>query len=300
MSLTRREILASAALALPLAAKAAPVIDSHIHLFEPGRFPYHPNASYRPPAEPLAPYLDYVRQAAIDHVIIVHPEPYQDDHRYLEYCFANERPRGLFKGTCLFDPLDPATPARMAEIARRHPGRIVALRIHAMNAPGKPFERTGPIKNRDLRDPAVKRAWRAAGQLGMAVQMHFLPHHAPAIGALAGEFRDVPVILDHMGRFGMGRPEDFDAVLALARFPRVYFKFSGWGYSSKSPAPHPDLQAPMKRALAEFGAGRIVMGGLGHKGEDLQKARSILDTAFASPEDRAAILGGNAARLFRF
>lgn len=294
-------MIAVAGAALPLAAKT-PVIDAHIHLFEPERFPYHRNAAYRPPAEPLAPYLDYVKQAAIDHVIIVHPEPYQDDHRYLDYCFASERPRGLFKGTCLFDPLDPATPKRMEEIAGRHPGRIVALRIHAMNAPGKPFERTGPIKNRDLRDPAVKSAWRAAGKLGMAVQMHFLPHHAPAIGALAAEFSDVPVILDHMGRFGMGKPEDFDSVLGLAKFKRVYFKFSGWGYSSKSPSPHPDLEASMKRAMAAFGAERIIIGGLGHKGDEHRKARSILDTAFAfaKAEERAEILGGNAARLFRF
>lgn len=293
--------MAAAAATLPLSAKTA-VIDSHIHLFEPKRFAYHANAAYRPPAEPLAPYLDYVQQAGIDHVVIVHPEPYQDDHRYLDYCFANERPRGLFKGTCLFDPIDPATPRRMEEIAKRHPGRIVALRIHAMNAPHKPFERTGPIKNRDLGDPAVEAAWRAAAKLGMAVQMHFLPHHAGSIGLLAGEFSEVPVILDHMGRFGMGKPEDFDAVLALAKYPRVYFKFSGWGYSSKSPAPHPDLQGPMKRAMAAFGAGRILIGGLGHKGEEHRKARAVLDTAFAfaMADERAAILGGNAAKLFRF
>src|SRR5678815_2823870 len=150
----RREIIFGAAVAA-MGAKDQ-LIDTHIHLFEPDRFPYHPTATYKPPAAPLAPYLDFVKQAGIDHVIIVHPEPYQDDHRYLAYCFENERPRGLFKGTCLFDPMDPATPKRMEEIVKRHPGRIVALRIHAMNAPGEPPSKTGAIKNRDLRDPAMK------------------------------------------------------------------------------------------------------------------------------------------------
>lgn len=305
-TLSRRELIGSAAAATALPALAAPartpVIDSHIHLFEPARFPYHARASYRPPAEPLAPYLDYVKQSGIDHVIIVHPEPYQDDHRYLAYCFANENPRGLFKGTCLFDPLDPAAPKRMQAISREHPGRIVAIRIHAMNAPGQPFERTGPIRNRDLADPGVKAVWRAAAQLGMAVQMHFLPHHAPAIGKLAAEFKDVPVILDHMGRFGMGKPEDFDAVLALGRFPKTWFKFSGWSYSSKSPAPHPGLEPAMKRAHSAFGAERIIIGGLGHKRGDFENATAILNAAFAfaKPAERAAILGGNAAKLFGF
>ena len=301
--LNRREILfcGAAAAALPLEAKDQ-LIDTHIHLFEPDRFPYHANASYRPPAEPLAPYLDFVKQAGIGHVIVVHPEPYQDDHRYLEYCLENEQPRGLFKGTCLFDPIDPATPKRMQEIVKRHPGRIVALRIHAMNEPGEPAQRTGPIKNRDLRDPAMKNAWRAAANLGLAIQMHFVPHHAPAIGALAGEFKDMPVILDHMGRFGQGKREDYDAVMNLALTSKVYFKFSGWGYSSKQPAPHPDLKRFVKGAFDVFGAERILWGGLGHNMAGFKAASAVFDAQFefASAADRALIRGGNAAKLFRF
>jgi L-fuconolactonase len=302
--LNRREILmraAAAAVASPLLAKD-PLIDTHIHLFEPERFPFHPAATYQPAAQPLAPYLDFVKQADIDHVIVVHPEPYQDDHRYLGYCFENERPRGLFKGTCLFDPIDPATPQRMGEIVKRYPRRIVALRIHAMNAPGVAPARTGAIKDRDLRDPAMKATWRAAAKLGLAIQMHFAPHHAPEIGALASEFKDVPVILDHMGRFGQGKPADYDAVMALALSPKTYFKFSGWGYSSKQPAPHPDLNNFVKGAFDNFGADRILWGGLGGNMAAFQAASAVFDAqfGFASPADRARIRGGNAAKLFRF
>jgi L-fuconolactonase len=302
--LNRRDLVAGGAVlaaALPLSAKDL-LIDTHIHLFEPDRFPYHPAATYKPPAQPLAPYLEFVRQAGIDHAIVVHPEPYQDDHRYLAYCFENESPRGLFKGTCLFDPIDPATPKRMEEIVKRHRGRIVAIRIHAMNPPAEAPSRSGAIKNRDLRDPAMKATWRAADKLNLAVQMHFAPHHAPAIGALAAEFKDVPVILDHMGRFGQGSPADFDSVMALAKFPKVYFKFSGWGYSSKTPAPHPDLNNFVKGAFDHFGASRILWGGLGDSMKEFKLATEIFDAqfAFASPADRTLIRGTNAAKLFRF
>jgi predicted TIM-barrel fold metal-dependent hydrolase len=297
----RREIIFGAA-AAAMGAKDQ-LIDTHIHLFEPDRFPYHPSATYKPPAAPLAPYLDFVKQAGIDHVIIVHPEPYQDDHRYLTYCFENERPRGLFKGTCLFDPIDPASPKKMEEMVKRYPGRIVALRIHAMNAPGEAPSKTGAIKNRDLRDPAMKAAWRAAAKLGLAIQMHFAPHHAPEIGKLASEFKDVPVILDHMGRFGQGKPVDYDAVTALAlASPKVYFKFSGWGYSSKQPAPHPDLNRFVMGAVDNFGAERVLWGGLGQNMASFKAASAVFDAQFGvlPAADRAQIRGGAAAKLFRF
>ena len=302
--MNRREILAAAVATGGAAALGAKelMVDTHIHLFEPERFPYHSAATYKPPAQALAPYLDFVKQAGIDHVILVHPEPYQDDHRYLSYCLENENPKGLFKATCLFDPIDPETPRRMQELVKKHPNKIVAVRIHAMNAPGEAPVRSGPIKNRDLRDPAMKLTWRAAAKLGLAVQMHFLPHHAAEIGTLAKEFRDVPVILDHMGRFGQGTPEDYDAVMALALLPKIYFKFSGWAYSSKTPLPHPDLNNFVKGAFDNFGAERIVWGGLGEDMAGFKAASAVFDArfAFASAADRALIRGGSAAKLFRF
>ncbi|MEZ5353902.1 MAG: amidohydrolase family protein [Bryobacteraceae bacterium] len=292
-------------LMLPLAAAAAPagpVIDTHIHLFDPAAFPYHPRATYKPEASPLEPYLAFAKQAGITHTVIVHPEPYQDDHRYLEHCFAHESPAKLFKGTCLFDPVDGRTPVRMREIARQFPGRIVAMRIHAMNGPGEAPLATGPIKNRDLRDPRIKDVFREAGRLGMSIQMHFLPHHSPEIGALAAEFKDVPVILDHMGRAGMGGAEGFEQVLRLADHPLTFFKFSGVRYSSKQDPPHKDVQGFVKRAFDSFGSERILWGGLGHNMTENKAARELFEFqfAFASEDDRARIRGGNAKRLFRF
>src|SRR5271170_2247920 len=58
------------------------VIESHIHLFagDP-RFPYN-SASYPPKPEPVEEYVKFAQEAHIDHAVIVHPEPYQNDHRY--------------------------------------------------------------------------------------------------------------------------------------------------------------------------------------------------------------------------
>jgi hypothetical protein len=87
---------------------AGVLIESHIHLFadDPARFPYN-SASYKPQREPVEEYVQFARKVEINHAVIVHPEPYQDDHRYLEYCLAHEPSPGFFKATCLFDPIDP-------------------------------------------------------------------------------------------------------------------------------------------------------------------------------------------------
>src|SRR5947208_5362356 len=86
-----------------LAAPATPMIETHVHLFDPARFPYAADAPYQPAAYSLEDHLKLVASAGLAHSIIVHPEPYQDDHRYLEYCFAHEPKPGYFKGTCLFE-----------------------------------------------------------------------------------------------------------------------------------------------------------------------------------------------------
>ncbi|MEZ5395382.1 MAG: hypothetical protein R2724_21555 [Bryobacterales bacterium] len=95
--ISRRAFLTTAAAALPAAA-ARPegvLIDAHIHLFakDQSRFPFHPNAPYRPDTsaspQDLEEYRRFVAESKIDHAVIVHPEPYQDDHSYLEHCFEN-------------------------------------------------------------------------------------------------------------------------------------------------------------------------------------------------------------------
>jgi predicted TIM-barrel fold metal-dependent hydrolase len=303
---TRRSFLAAAG-AVVAAARPRPdglLIDTHIHLFaaDQRRFPYHPNATYKPPSQDLEPYKRFVREQKIDHGVLVHPEPYQDDHSYLEYCFSREPWAGFFKGTCLFDPIDPKTPERMEALVKRNPGRIVALRIHAMAERGAPPTTSGAIKNRDLRDPKVKVVWRKAADLGLAIQLHFLPYFAPQIEALASELRGVPVILDHLGRAGMGTKADYRAVLELARLPKTYMKFSGVRYSSKQEPPYLDAQPIVKQAFEHFGPDRMIWGGLGYDRaafeQNVRTFDALLD--FASEEDKAKIRGLTAKKLFGF
>lgn len=303
-NVSRREWLVGAlsVAALGAARPHGVLIDTHVHLFDPARVPYHPQATYRPPAAPLETYAAFVREANIDHTVIVHPEPYQDDHRYLEYCFEHEPSPGFFKGTCLFDPISPDTPARMQALVKKLPNRIVALRIHENLIAGKPPTISGPIRDRDLHHPAMKKTWRAATSLGLAIQMHFIPRFAPQIGELAAEFRDTPVILDHLARAGQGTAAEYDHVLQLADHPRVYMKYSAIGTSFKEPYPYRAAKPYVRRAYQAFGADRMIWGGLGMNMPEFEKQVALFDLMFdhAPEPEKQKIRGLNALKLFKF
>src|SRR5882672_5154371 len=103
---------------------AVPVVDTHVHCFagfDNPRYPYHPDAPYKPetPARPDQ-LLRAMDGAGVDFAVIVHPEPYQDDHDYLEHCL--ELGRGRLKGSCLFFAGRPGALEGMAALVKRCPG----------------------------------------------------------------------------------------------------------------------------------------------------------------------------------
>ena len=271
----------------------APVVDTHVHCFagkDNARFPYHSRAPYRPDA-PATPQhlLQCMDEAGVDFAIIVHPEPYQDDHRYLEYCFEIGQSR--FKGTCLFFADQPESLARMPGLVKRWP--IVAARIHAY-AP----DRLPPFGK-----PALRELWKAAGANGLAVQLHFEPRHALGFEPLIKEFSDVRVIIDHLGRPFQGTPEEHEVVIRWSRFKNTVMKLSA--IPAATSYPHRDIGPVIKRLAQEFGPDRMIYGG-GFSSEAtgttyraaIEQARSHV--SFFSATDQAKVFGENAARLFGF
>ena len=271
----------------------APVGDTHVHCFagkDDARFPYHPRAPYRPDA-PATPQhlLRCMDEAGVDFAIIVHPEPYQDDHRYLEYCFEVGQSR--FKGTCLFFADQPESLARMPDLVKRLP--VVAARIHAY-AP----DRLPPFGK-----PALREFWKVAGAHGLAVQLHFEPRHAPGFEPLIKEFSDVRVIIDHLGRPFQGTPDEHEVVIRWSRFKNTVMKLSA--IPSPNTYPHRDIGPIIRRLALEFGPDRMIYGG-GFSAEAtgtsyraaIEQTRSQI--SFLSAADQAKVIGQNATRLFGF
>jgi predicted TIM-barrel fold metal-dependent hydrolase len=298
MDLSRREFVAAsvAKLADDKGPKRAPVVvDAHVHCFAGARdrdHPYHRDAPYRP-AEAATPrdLLAAMEGAGVDHAVIVHPEPYQDDHAYLEHCLALDRKR--LKGTCLFFARHEDAPTRLAALVRRCGAGIVALRVHAY-AP----ERQPPFGR-----PEMRALWRQAADLNLAVQIHFEPRYAAGFEPYIEAFPRTTVIVDHLGRPFQGTPREHQVVIGWAKYRNVVMKVS----SLPEPERYPHRRiGPVVRALSDaYGASRLIYGGGWSAGVTARAYRAERERiaghlGHLTADERAAVLGGNAARLFGF
>lgn len=304
-SCTRRQFLQATAAATALASTTpsqrliggdgppTPLVDTHLHCFAgtaDTRFPYHERAPYRP-EEPASPehLLDCMQSAGVDYAIVVHPEPYQDDHRYLQHCLDVGRDK--LKGTILLFSDREASLERMPELCERM--NLVSARVHAY-AP----DRLPPFGEMELR-----RLWRMAGEHNLAVQIHFEPRYAPGFEPLIREFPDTKVIIDHLGRPFQGTPTEHAVVLRWSRFDNTVMKLSA--IPSNRSYPHRDIRPVIRQLTDAWGAERMIYGG-GFNVEAtgpsyraaFERARSYID--YLSEGEQSQILGGTAARLFGF
>jgi len=294
--ISRRGFLAASALAaspaLAHAAARTPVVDTHLHCFAgpaSATFPYHKEAPYTPDAATPEHLLRCMADGGVDHAIVVHPEPYQDDHRYLEHCLAVGK--GKLKGTCLFFADREDTPKRLAELAKRLP--LVAARVHAYN----------PYRLPPFGQPGLKALWKAAGAAGIAVQLHFEPRWAEGFEALIAEFKDVRVFVDHLGRPLQGAPKEYERILGWARYPNVIVKFSA--VPSRRNYPHREVGREAKQLTDAFGPDRLMYGGgfgASATGASYRTERERIAGLLAhlSETDRAKIFGGTAAKIMGF
>lgn len=272
-----------------------PVVDTHLHCFAgkgDARFPYHARAPYRPEKSATPEHLlNCMEGAGVDYAVVVHPEPYQDDHRYLEHCLKVGGKR--LKGTCLFFSDRPGSVEKMPGLVQRNPGRIIAARLHAY-AP----DRLPPFGTPELRN-----LWETATDLGLAMQLHFEPRYAPGLEPLIKQFPKTKVVIDHLGRPFQGTPKEHAVVVRWARFPNTVMKLSA--FPQQHHYPHRKIKPVIRELVDAFGPERMIYGG-GYNGAATgesyrgfrELARTHIDHLPASAQ--AKILGGTAAELYGF
>ncbi len=284
---------ALAALAADSKPRTTPVVDTHTHCFggkADARFPYHPRGTYQP-EQPTSPefLLKLMDGAGVDFAVVVHPEPYQDDHRYLEHCLAVGK--GRLKGTLLVFCDRPGSMEKLPDLAKRLP--VVTARIHAFQA-----DRFPPFGK-----PELRQLWKLASDSGLAVQLHFEPQHAPGFEPLIREFKQTRVIVDHLGRPFQGTPGAHDRVVRWADFPNVVMKLSSLPAPDAKEAA--ELPAVIRKLADAYGADRLIYGGgfdekATAESYRAERERTAKLLGFLQPVARAKVLGGNAAKLFGF
>jgi predicted TIM-barrel fold metal-dependent hydrolase len=256
------------------------VVDAHAHLFARPGDPHYPPADDAPyvPEKPTTheDLIACMDHAKVDVAVLVQAEPYGDDHRLVERAIQAEP--GRLRVACRFFPGRPGAEQGMRALVERHPGKVVAARIHAY-APERmpPFDSGG-----------VRSFWKTAAELDLAVQIHLEPRYAARFTALIREFATTAVVVDHLG---------------WASLPNVHIKLAN--LPRRTEYPHRDVAPFVAKVLEAFGPARVLWGGeFGGAGSaptvyraGFERATGFLDRL--NRDERAMVQGGAAARVFR-
>ena len=265
------------------------IVEWNTHIFSSDvlRYPFHPRAVYTPKQatlskQPLQDYVQRMEEEGIDRAVLVHPEPYGDDHSLVLDCLADEP--GRFKGTSLFYPQDPDAPHKLAALVAAQP-LIVATRFHAHR--GKEMYLDSFV------NPGVRALWEQAVSLNLIIELHIGPDYGAQVAVVLRDFPQTTVVIDHLAEPHQGTAVEFADILDLAKFDRVYMKLSGLNHFALDAPLYLRARPFTRRVIEAFGPERLVWG---------SGTPGIVDAHMEeySEADRAKVKGGNLAQLLGF
>ena len=265
------------------------IIEWNNHIFSPDlqRYPFHSRATYHPdlsqkPIDPLQDYLDHMEREGIDRAVLVHPEPYGDNHQLILDCLKKEKER--FRGTCLFYPQDPDAPSKLEVLVAQVP-QIVAIRFHA--------HRGKETYLNSFAEVGVRNLWKKALELKLIIELHIGPNYALQIAEVLDNYPESTVLIDHLAEPHMGDAVEYAHVLDLANFEKVYMKLSGLNHFAQDAPFYLSVRPFTAKVIEAFGPGRMVWGGGSHQ---------IVDAHMNgfSATDKLKVKGENLVELLDF
>jgi len=269
-----------------------PVVDCHVHVLEPERFPFVEGAGYRPRPEEvgtLALFDETLRQHGVGRAVVVQPSGYGTDNAGLLDALA--RSGGRFRGIAV---IDWAAPDReLLEMKRRG---VVGVRLNLPRSGADLLTRSG------ARDFLAR-----VTALGWLVQVYASADMWPGIERILRD-SGATVLIDHMGEPDPARGVDhpgFQAVLRLGREAGALVKLSAPYRVSARHFPYDDV-APFVAALLDaFGPDRCVWGSdwpflAAPAPVDYRRMLEWLGHWVTDAEIRNLVLRDNPARLFGF
>ena len=273
-------------------AAAGRVVDTHVHA---GLTKY----------EPVESLLDQMFRHRVDHAVLVqHAGMF--DNTYLIECA--QRFPGRFAVACLVDAAQPDAADHLSAWVERSPA-VQGVRLYLSHLFGGD---AGAAGARTWAPAAGAEAlWRRADELGLNVTVagSLRDLASPEMVAVAERFTRARLHVEHLGHPDPQEPapyETYRRVLALARFPHVAVKVSGfYAFTTLAWSPYVDTLRYVDLALEAFGARRMMWGSdfppvsfrEGYANA-LRFAAQVIP--LASSEDRAYLLGRTALSYWRF
>ena len=222
-------------------------VDSHCHVFDTARFPYSPEAAYRPPeheagtAEQFIAVLDAHR---LSHALLVNPT---SGYGYDNGCMlaAIRAARGRFKGIARVRP-----GAADRSLAELQGAGVIGLRLDLISDGVE-----------SLRDPRIPRLLGQVREMGWLVQVQCERDQLHEAASALREAR-VPLLFDHCGRPDAERGVDQPGFRALLDFGRDghYVKLSGPFRFHNAFSPDARIEPFVAALLETFTPRRCVWG----------------------------------------
>jgi L-fucono-1,5-lactonase len=275
------------------------IVDAHVHLWDAAHTPQpwmtaEDGAIARPfgPSD-LHPLLD---RNGIDAVVLVQGACLDSDTDYL---LAEGDEHEWIAAVTAWLPLDEPqrARARLDELEQRSTFRAVRHLIH--NEPDPHW----------ILRPSVLASLNLLEQQGVILELPVVfPRHLDDVPTLAERFPELTIVIDHLGKPPLGRSEMQEwerGLRAAAACPMVAAKLSGLNTAvDRSEWVAADFMPACETALDCFGPHRLMCGSdwpvlllNGDYDRVWDAARKLAEVA---GRDAAALLGENAARIYRF
>jgi L-fuconolactonase len=297
------------------------LFDSHAHLVadDQARYPRNPmqraaDAPYRPPGvigrpgghhgpNPINEVPDALRmlrwmeEENVDGIVAVQKRMiYRYDNSYI--LDSSDRYPELFSAVVILDAEDQATPGLVRTWIERH--GLAGVRLFG----GRKPDGSMPWLN----SPMALKTWDVAQQAGLVMDLEVLSQGGggpsiPSILALARDYPDVRIVLDHLLEPEMEEGEHFgldERYDKLAGWNNIFFKFTSINLDICREAGIP-ADKVLRRAVDMFGADHLMWGSdIGtSSGTYKDMVQRMLDASvLLTPLEQRAVLHDTGKRVF--
>ena len=269
------------------------LVESHVHIWtvRDPRYARHPDSDTQPDIE-AAPDELFRAQDEIGGVrwtVLIQPRYYLWDNTYLAQAAVDYPDRFVVAGRV--DPRVPGAAARLREL---------------MQWPGYRGFRLAPntdLTVRWLDDRDQDALWAEAAATEATIGLLIARAQLPQAAEMATRHPDVTMVIDHLGSPDYSDPVSLENLLALAEYPQVYVKVSGYPTGTGSAYPYRSGHEFIERVYRAFGAERLMWGTdwpVCLARATYQEAfESAWELPFFSNADRRWVFGDTARRAWR-